>query len=138
MAEFKLKDPMILFARIKGKNGKVRELSCILDFNAHYSWILRKDAVDLGYPEVINRPEDYEAVARNMTPHVLSGRGLELGILARLNEVSIGDLVAKNVDAIALKLDIPLMLPVDLILGRNFLDNFKMTVDARTSSLVLA
>jgi len=134
---FKLKDPMILFARVRGKNGKIRELSTLLDFNAHYSWILRKDAVDLGYPQVINRPEDYESVAMQKTPHVLSGRGLEQGILAQLNEVSIGGITVKNVDAIALKLDIPLMLPIDLILGRNFLNNFKLNVDPAASTLAL-
>ena len=128
---------MILFARVKGKNGKVRELSTLLDFNSHYSWMLRKDGVDLGYPEVINRPEDYESVAMRRTPHVLSGRGLEQGILAQLNEVSIGILTVKNVEAIALKLDIPLMLPIDLILGRNFLNNFKLVVDPIAGSLTL-
>jgi len=128
---------MILFARVKGKNGKVRELSTLLDFNSHYSWMLRKDGVDLGYPEVINRPEDYESVAMRRTPHVLSGRGLEQGILAQLNEVSIGMLTVKNVEAIALKLDIPLMLPIDLILGRNFLNNFKLVVDPIAGSLTL-
>jgi len=135
--KFVLKDPMILFARVKGKNGKIRELSTLLDFNSHYSWMLRKDGVDLGYPEVINRPEDYESVAMRKTPHVLSGRGLEQGILAQLNEVTIGSLTARNVEAIALKLDIPLMLPIDLILGRNFLNNFRLVVDPIAGSLTL-
>ncbi len=128
---------MILFSRVSGKSGKIRELSTLLDFNSHYSWILRKDAVDLGYPEVINRPEDYESVAMRRTPHVLSGRGLEQGILAPLKEVSIGKLVVKDVDAIALKLDIPLMLPIDLILGRNFLNHFRLTVDPTAGTLTL-
>ncbi len=136
--KFKLRDPMYVFARVKGKNGKVRELRCILDFNSHYSWILRKDAVDVGYPEVINRPEDYEALAMNRTPHVLSARGLELGILANLAEVSIGELKAQNVDAITLKLDIPLLLPLDLILGRTFLNNFKFSVDPKTETLEIS
>lgn len=135
--KFKLKDPMIVSARVKGKNGRVRELSTLLDYNSHFCWILRKDGVDLGYPEVINRPEDYEAVAMNRTPHVISARGLELGILATLSEVALGDLVAKNVDAIALKLDMALMLPVDLILGRTFLNNFKMEIDPKEGYLSL-
>jgi hypothetical protein len=134
---FDLKDPMILFARVKGKNGRVRELSSILDFNSHYCWILRKDAVDIGYPEVINRPEDYESIAMQRTPHVISARGLEQGILAKLSEVSIGDLTARDVDALAFKLDIPLMLPIDIILGRTFLDNFKLTVDPKSRTLEL-
>ena len=136
--KFKLTDPMYVFARVKGKNGKVRELRCTLDFNSHYSWILRKDAVDVGYPEVINRPEDYEALAMNRTPHVLSARGLELGILANLAEVSIGELKAQNVDAITLKLDIPLLLPLDLILGRTFLNNFKFSVDPKAETLEIS
>ncbi|MDG7001455.1 MAG: hypothetical protein JRN15_20350 [Nitrososphaerota archaeon] len=132
-----LKDPMIVFARVKGKNGRVRELSALLDYNSHFSWMLRKDAVDVGYPEAINRPEDYEAVAARRTPHIISGRGLELGILVKIDEVSIGNLVAKNVDAITLKLDFPMMLPIDLILGRNFLENFTLTVNSKEGYLLL-
>lgn len=135
--KFALKDPMLIFARVKGQNGRVRELSALLDLNSHYSWMLRKDAVDVGYPEAINRPEDYEAVAARRTPHVISGRGLELGILVKLEEVSIGNLVAKKLDAITLKLDFPMMLPVDLILGRNFLENFTMMIDSKAGYLSL-
>ncbi|MCL4517647.1 MAG: hypothetical protein M1587_00445 [Thaumarchaeota archaeon] len=135
--KFALKDPMIIFARVKGKNGRVRELSGLLDFNSHFSWMLRKDAVDVGYPEAINRPEDYEAVAARRTPHLLSGRGLELGILVSLEEVSIGNLVAKNIEAVTLKMDFPMMLPLDLILGRNFLRNFTLTVDPKAGYLTL-
>ena len=94
--KFVLKDPMIVFARVKGKNGRVRELSALLDLNSHFSWMLRKDAVDVGHPEAINRPEDYEAVAARRTPRVISSRGLELGILVPLEEVAIGNLVAKK------------------------------------------
>jgi hypothetical protein len=135
--EFKLTDPMMLFAKVKGNNGKVRELSAILDFNWHYSWILVKEAVEIGHPEVLNRPEDYEAIAARRTPHVISQRGLELTIMTTLDEVTVGDLTAFKVDAIATKLDMPLMVPVDLVLGRTFLNNFTMTIDPKAGILSL-
>ena len=135
--KFILKDPMIVFARVKGRNGRVRELSALLDLNSHFSWMLRKDAVDIGNPEAINRPEDYELVAARRTPHVISSRGLELGILVSLEEVAIGNLSVKKIDAITLKMDLPMMLPVDLILGRNFLENFVVTIDSKAGYLSL-
>lgn len=135
--KFKIKDPMIITARVKGKYNRVRELTALLDINCHYSWILRTDAVQLGYAEVDNRPEDYRSLAMRNTPEIITLRGLELTILVSLNEVSIGNLSARNVDAFILGHPTPLQLPVDLILGRTFLNNFKLVFDGKAGNLYL-
>ncbi|MGI0092036.1 MAG: hypothetical protein ACREBS_10030 [Nitrososphaerales archaeon] len=135
--KFKIKDPMIMSARVKGKHNRVREISALLDFNCHHSWISRTDAVHLGYAEVDNRPEDYKSLAPKNTPEILTLRGLELGILVSLTEVSIGVLHAPYVDAFILALAPPLQLPVDLILGRSFLKNFKLVIDGKAGYLSL-
>jgi hypothetical protein len=135
--KFKLKDPMIIAARVEGKQGRVRELSALLDFNTHYSWILRYDALQLGYPEVNHRPEDYKSLASWTTPEIITMRGIELSILVRLTKVSIGKLSATNVNTFILALNMPLDYPVDLVLGRSFLDKFKLAYDPKAGYLSL-
>jgi len=135
--KFKIKEPMIIFARVKGKYKRVRELTALVDYNCHFSWILRTDAVHLGYPEVDNRPEDYKSFSSAKTPEILTLRGLELGISVSLTEVSIGKLRAKNVETFILGHPTPLQFPVDLILGRTFLKNFKLVIDSKAGYLYL-
>lgn len=135
--KFKIKDPMLVMARIKGKTNRVREVTAILDFNNSMSWMIRLDAIHLGYSEAANRPEDYKTIADANVPEVLTIRSLELGIALNLAEVSIGDLSAKNVRAFILPVDIPRLIPVDLVLGRSFLNNFKMVFDPKAGYLTL-
>jgi len=134
---FKLTQPMFFFSRVTGKNGRVRELTTAIDPNYAYCCILKMDAIDLGYGEVSARPEDYKAVRRDRTPYVTGLRGIEMSILITLNEVRIGNLVAKDLDTVALKLDLPPSFRADLILGQNFLKNFKMTIDGKGGYLTL-
>jgi predicted aspartyl protease len=128
---------MMLMVRVKGRYNRVREVNALLDFNCHYSWMLRTDAVHLGYQEADNRPEDYKSLAPRSTPEVLTLRGLELGIMVTLTEVAIGTLKAKNVNAFILAHPTPLQLPVDLILGRTFLEKFKLVFDGKNGFLYL-
>ncbi len=132
-----LKDPMVVFARAKGQNGAVREVRSVLDFNSPYCVIFSKDALRLGYPEAAMRPRDWQKTHPDKVPYVLDFRGIERTILVSLAEVSLGSLVATNVDAIVIESDLGRMLPVDLILGRSFLNSFKLTVDARKGYLSL-
>jgi hypothetical protein len=134
---FKWKEPFIVTCRVKGSNGRIRELSSALDFNFAYCCIYKQDAIDLGYSEVSFRPEDWEALRPDRVPRILGLRGIEIGTTFNLNEISIGKLVAKDVETIALKLDLPLMYPVDMILGQSFLKNFKLIANPKAGYLAL-
>lgn len=133
-----LKEPMILMSRVQGPGGAVtRELSSVLDPNFAYSVIFSRDAIDLGYPEAALRPKEFEKSHPERVPYILEFRGIERSVMVRLAKVSIGKLVARDVDALVTELDLARMMPVDLILGRTFLKNFKLTVDARKGYLSL-
>jgi hypothetical protein len=130
---------MVVYARVKGQNGKVRELSSVIDFNSPYCVVLvPRHAVNLGIIEAALRPRDLQKSHPNSVPYLLDLRGIERSILLKLPEVSLGKLVARSVDAVVLELGVPRMLPFDLVLGRSFLQNFKLTYDAKGGFLTLA
>lgn len=112
-------------------------MSSLLDPNFAYSVILSRDAIDIGYPNASHRPVDLERINPKLAPYVLGLRGIERSVLVTLAKVSVGGLVARNVDALVLELDLIRMLPVDLILGHTFLKNFKVTLDYRKKVLQL-
>ena len=136
--KFKIKDPMLISVRVKGRANRVREISALLDFNTHLSWILRLDAMHLGYAEVSNKPEDYKTIAGGIVPEVLTMRGLEMGIVVSLTEVSIGTLSARNVKAFILPQDVPRLAPFDMVLGRSFMNNFKTVIDPKAGYITLS
>ncbi len=116
----------------------VRELTAALDFNYPYCTILGPDAVDLGYPQAASKHVDEERLHPERTPWFTSLRGIDRGIMVTLPKVSVGHLTAKNVDAVVLELEHPRFVVVDVILGRTFLKNFKMTLDMKGRSLSLS
>ncbi len=128
---FPLKDPMLISTRMEGPNGFVREVSAVLDFNSPYCMILGHDALVLGYSQAANRPGDHIRMYPDQVPSVASMRGIERGVKIPLKKVSIGPLVATDVDALVLEFGIPRTVTFDLILGRSFLKNFKLTVDMK-------
>ena len=125
-----LENPTFVFARVKGRNGAFRDLRAVLDFNAPYCLLFSKDGLSLGYTEAVLRPRDWQKNNPQLAPVVLNFRGLERSILLGLEEVSLGSLVARNVGAVVLELELYRLLPMEMILGRSFLDNFILTVDA--------
>lgn len=127
--KFVLKEPMLVSARVEGNKGTVRELSCVLDFNSPYCTILGVDAITLGFPHAANPPQDEERVRPGNVTRFTEMRGIERGIKVRLPKVSIGNLVARDVDAVVLELEHPRHITFDFVLGRTFLKNFKLTVD---------
>jgi predicted aspartyl protease len=120
---------MILMSRVEGPLGVVRELTSLLDPGFAYSVILSRDAIDIGYPNASIRPIELEKIRPDIAPQVLGLRGIERSVLVTLAKVSVGGLVAKNVDALVLELDLIRLLPFDLILGHTFLKNFIVTYD---------
>ena len=133
-----IKDPMLVIAKVEGQHQIVRELSAVFDFNSPYCTILGQDAVDLGYPRAANQYSDEERDHPEETPRFTTMSGIQRGIKVKLRKVSVGKLVARNVDAVALELEHPRFITFDLVLGRSFLKNFKMTFDMRNKFLSLS
>jgi hypothetical protein len=127
--KFALKDPMLVSARVEGERGAVRELSAVLDLNAPYCTILAQDAIDLGYSQGGNKHSDQERLTPERVPRVAGMQGIQRGILVKIRRVSIGPLVARDVDALVLELEHPRFIPFDFVLGRTFLKDFKLTVE---------
>jgi len=132
-----LKDPMLVMARVEGEGGRLRELTAAIDLNYRYCTVLRADAIDLGYPRAANLHSDEWRDHPEQTPWFTSLRGIDRGILVTLHKVSVGNLEAKNVEAVALELEHPRLVIVDMILGRTFLKNFKLEVNFRKGYLSL-
>ena len=126
-----------IFCRVKGPTDKVRELSAILDYNFHYNVIFGRDVLELGYKVASIPHKEREKKEADRVPYVIDLRGILRGSIVTLKEVSLGTFVFKNVDAILLELDIPQFVPVDLILGRPFFDNFRFELDLNEKSLQL-
>ena len=135
---FALKDPMLVTIRVEGKFGAVRELSAVVDFNSPFCTVLSQDAIDLGYPEGGNKHNERERTHPEETPRFSSMRGIDRGIQLKLHKVSVGGLVARNVDSVVLELEHPRHITFDFVLGRSFLKHFKLTVDVNKGYLSLA
>lgn len=120
--------PITLFVRVKGENG-VREYQAVLDTGSEYSIIPLQDARELGY-EAYCDPEDPGGGTRAITKTDM----VELDEI-ELEEVQVGDLVAKNVKALAHHL--PRLGGVEATLGLSFLKNFKTTIDYKAGYLTI-
>jgi hypothetical protein len=129
--KFPLKHPMLVSTRIEGQNGRVRELSAVLDFNAPYCVVLAPDAIDLGYSEAANKHVDFTKSHPDRVPWFTSMRGIDRGLVVTLRKVSLGSLTVNEVDAVILELEHPRFITFEMILGRTFLKNFKLTVDMK-------
>jgi hypothetical protein len=134
---FALKDPMLVFARVKGPNGRTRELRSVLDFNSPCCLIFPKDALRLGYPEAVIRPRDWQKTHPDRVVYFLDFRGIERTVLMKMSKISLGDLEATNVETGVYEVPLPHLLPFDLILGRSFLQNFKIRIDSEKGYISL-
>lgn len=123
-----LRYPMLISTRMEGRNRRVREVSAVLDFNAPYCVVLAPDAIDLGYPEAANKHTDEMRIHPERVPYFTTMRGIDRGIVVTLRRVSIGPLSVSEVDAVVLELQHPRFITFDMILGRTFLKDFKMSV----------
>ena len=135
---FQIKDPMRVICRIEGSNNRARELTALLDFNATHTLMFAHDAIYLGYSDVANRAREWRTIFPEKTPYLISFRGVERAILIRLRRVSIGPLAAEDVTAVSLEAEPSLLLPYDVVLGRSFLNNFKVTYDGKAKSLSIS
>ena len=116
------KDKLItFFVRVKGPRG-TRELRAALDTGSLLCTVPVVDARELGYDcfydPLANKGEGALAITQ--------GGILDVAPVV-LEEISVADLSAKNVGALAYNL--PTMSGIDMILGLSFLKHFKITID---------
>lgn len=121
--------PIMLFVRVKGRKG-VREYRAVLDTGSQYSVIPLQDARELGYEAYCDPEAEPSSGTRGVTKSdIIEADEIEL------EEVSVADLVAKNVKALAYHL--PRMGGVEATLGLSFLKNFKTTIDYKAGYLTI-
>ena len=118
---------ILLFVRIKGKKG-IRELQAVLDTGSEYSRIPLGIARQLGYEAYIDT-EIEAGVGKQVVTQGLIFEANEIVI----EEISVADLVAKNVKALAY--DLPRIAGVEALLGISFLKNFRTTIDYKKGYL---
>jgi predicted aspartyl protease len=135
--KFKTSGPLIVFCRLKGPIGAVREVPAIIAPSFHHCVILKNDAARIGYPSVTSRPEDLRDTNPRDVVNVITSKGIELGTLVKVSEISVGPLKAENVEAMVMKAEFAQINPVGAFLGRSFLRHFKLEVDVRSNTFTL-
>ncbi|MFQ6084838.1 MAG: TIGR02281 family clan AA aspartic protease [Candidatus Bathyarchaeia archaeon] len=129
--ELPLETPITLFVRIVGEKT-TRELRAVLDTGSMYSLIPREDAVQLGYTTLYDplQPQLGGEGALTVTGSYI----IEVPVVT-LKEVRLGGLKAENVKAVVW--DLPEPSGADVLLGINFLKNFKTTLDYKKGTLTI-
>ena len=118
------KGPPTIFARLRGRNGAVREYRALLSTASDYSVIPKVDAYRLGYPEAARDDPITEP------PNLFRGvtyDGFWEGMLITIKEVTIGATSVSDADFIAL--DLPQASGFDVILGRSVLAASGVLID---------
>lgn len=136
--KFKGSGPLMVFCRLKGPGGRVREVPAILAPSYKYCLVLKNDAMQLGYSSVTFRQEDWADVSPKDVLYITSTKGIELATRVNIREISVGPLRAENVDAVVTKAEFPMLVPVGAFLGQSFLNHFKLEVDPASSTFTLS
>lgn len=134
---FKTSGPLVVFCRLKGPNGAVREVPAIIAPSFTYCIVMRNDAARIGYPSVTSRPEDLRDAFPHDVINVITSKGIEMCTLVKLSEISVGPLTAENVEAIVMRAEFPQMIPAAVFLGRSYLKNFKLESDFKSGTFSL-
>ncbi len=134
---FKGSGPLMVFCRMKGPGGRVREVPAILEPSYESCIMLKNDAMQLGYSSVTFRPEDWADMNPSEVVNIISTKGVETGTLVKVKEIAIGSLKAQDVEAVVTKAEFPMIVPVGVFLGRSFLKHFKLEVDPRSDTFSL-
>jgi predicted aspartyl protease len=125
----------ILFARLKGRNGKVREYEALVDSAASYCIMPKVDAYALGYGEAIQDPStDFITRPANLMT-VATFAGYLDAPLIRVDEVSLGGQVFRNVEFLAY--DLPQEAGFDVVLGASLLSRAKVKLDMSSLAVSL-
>ena len=135
---FESSGPLVVFCRLKGPNGAVREVPAVIAPSFPYCVILKSDAARIGYPSVTSRPEDLRTTNPREVKLVITPRGIETSTVVKVSEISIGTLKAENVEALVMKAEFAQINPVGAFLGKSFLNHFKLEVDPGGSSFSIS
>ena len=119
-----------VFARLRGRNGAVREYRALLSPASDYSVVPKVDAYRLGYPEAAR--DDPITEPMNLFRGVTYD-GFWEGMLITIKEVAIGSLSVADVDFIAY--DLPQVSGFDVVLGRSFLASSGIRMDYSTGTV---
>ena len=119
-----------VFARLRGRNGAVREYRALLSPASDYSLVPKVDAYRLGYPEAARGDPVTEPanLFRGVTYN-----GFWEGMMISMKAVTIGSVSVADVDFIAY--DLPLVSGFDVVLGRSFLGSSGIQVDYSLGAL---
>jgi predicted aspartyl protease len=120
--------PITLFVRIKGAKG-VREMRAVLDTGSQYCLIPLQDARQLGYDAYFNADDPGEGTKGITKTDLVEVDEIEL------EEVSVGDLVAKRVKSLVWTL--PKLGGLEATLGLSFLEQFRTTLDFKQGYLII-
>ena len=113
-----------VFARLRGRNGVVREYLALVSPGSDYSILPKVDAYRLGYPEAARDDPITEP------PNLFRGAtfdGFWEAPVVHLEEVTVGSVTSRHVDFLAY--DLPQACAYDVVLGRTLLATSGMSVD---------
>jgi predicted aspartyl protease len=121
--------PITLFVHITGNNGK-REMRAVIDTASQYCIIPLQDALQLDCIEHFSS----DPVPGERTRMVTNIALLEANEIV-LNEVSVADVVAKNVKTLAYNMT--RQAGIEAVLGLSFLQQFKTVIDYEKGYLTI-
>jgi len=121
--------PIVFFIRVKGPKG-IREFQALLDTGSTDSLIPLQDARDLGYDAYY---DDFSKTGEGTK--AITTLGVYETDEITLEEVAVGDLVAKDVKALAF--DLPKRAGIEAVLGISFLRNFNTCINFEQGYLTI-
>ena len=122
-------EPIIFFVRVKGPKG-IREFRAVFDTGSAYSLIPVHDARALGYDAYFDPISNIGTGTGVITKSdIMEADGIVL------EEVTVGDVKARNVKAIAYNL--PRLGGIEAVLGISFMCNFRSCIDFAENYLTI-
>lgn len=122
----------MIFARLTGRNGSVREYPALVAPTSEYCVIPKVDAFSLGYTEAATGGQHIPA--QNALHFVTSG-GYGRGTLVQMARVDVGAISARDVDFVTY--DMQQAVGYDVVLGGSFLEGLSLEVDYPSRTLKL-
>jgi len=133
-----LKFPSIYIVKLVGANGFVREVAATLSLSYPISIINRTTAAELGYTEVTGRFQELEELFHDTRfKYFLTIKGIERAYIIKLRQVTLGQILRRNLPVAVLEEEINPHLPIDIILGLNFLKNMQIQINLKEHRLKL-
>ena len=117
-------------ARVKGRNGKVREYSALVVPTSEFCILPTVDAYSLGYPEVIS---NNSRIPPKNSMVLATYSGYTRGLPIRIPQVDIGSISSKDVEFLVI--DLPQVIGFDMVLGQSLLRCMRVEMDFSSRTL---